>query len=191
METGTHHELLRDNGAYARLVQSQKLKESTPSDSDPALVEAEGAGKDGPEEKGGLDAPHADPDTEKMISTLKRTDTAPSLASAVLKDKAAARDAEAKANEYPFFYAFGRMARINRDAKWLYFWGCLGAGVGGMVSPVFGIIFGASWVLWWCVVHVVLIPLEARAMEGFQLSGQTLRVSGGLLPTPELVGGTD
>jgi len=147
LETGTHQELLRDNGAYARLVQSQKLKESTPSpsDSDAALVEAEGAGKDAPEgEKGGvgLDAPHADPDTEKMISTLKRTDTAPSLASAVLKDKAAARDAEAKAGEYPFFYAFGRMARINRDAKWLYFWGCVGAGVGGMVFPVFGIIYG-------------------------------------------------
>lgn len=139
METGTHDELLRDNRAYAHLVHSQKLKESAPSDDD-AVLEADEAGNDQPEDKG-ADVKQADPDTEKMISTLRRTDTAPSLASAVLKEKAAARDAEAK-TEYAFFYAFGRMARINRDAKWLYLWGCLGAAVGGMVFPVFGIIFG-------------------------------------------------
>lgn len=139
METGTHHELLRDNGAYARLVQSQKLKESAPSDDD-AVLEADEAGNDQPEEKD-ADVQQADPDTEKMISTLRRTDTAPSLASAILKEKAAARDAETK-TEYSFFYAFGRMVRINRDAKWLYLWGCLGAAVGGMVFPVFGIIYG-------------------------------------------------
>lgn len=150
METGTHQELLRDNGAYARLVHSQKLKESAPADDDDlALVEAEGAGKDQPEEKGG-DAQHADPDTEKMINTLRRTDTAPSLASDVLKEKAAARDGQATA-ERGFFYAFGRMARINRDAKWLYFWGCLGSAVAGMVFPVFGIIYGeSSRVRVWC-----------------------------------------
>ena len=142
METGTHQELLRDNGAYARLVHSQKLKESAPSDDDPALVEAGEGEKDAPEEKGS-DAQQADPDTEKMITTLRRTDTAPSLASDVLKEQAAARDAEGKA-EYGFFYAFGRMVRINQDAKWLYFWGCLGAAAAGMVFPVFGIIYGES-----------------------------------------------
>jgi ATP-binding cassette subfamily B (MDR/TAP) protein 1 len=105
-------------------------------------LEADEARKDQPEEKGS-DIQQADPDTEKMISTLRRTDTAPSLASAVLKEKAAARDAEEK-TEYAFFYAFGRMARINRDAKWLYLCGCLGATVGGMVFPVFGIIYGES-----------------------------------------------
>ena len=138
METGTHHKLLRDDRAYARLVQSQKLKESVPSDDD-AVLEADETGKDQPEEKG-ADVQQADPDTEKMISTLRRTDTVPSLAGAILKE-AAARDAEAK-TEYAFFYAFGRMVRINRDAEWLYLWGCLGAGVGGMVFPVFGIIYG-------------------------------------------------
>ena len=139
MESGTHDELLRDNGAYAHFVQSQKLKESAPSD-DNAALEVDEVGKGQPEEKD-ADVQQADPDTEKMINTLRRTDTAPSLASAVLKEKAAARDAEAK-TEYAFFYAFGRMARINRDAKWLYLFGCLGAAVGGMVFPVFGIIYG-------------------------------------------------
>jgi len=115
-------------------------------------VEADEAGNDQSEDKG-ADVKQADPDTEKMVSTLRRTDTAPSLASAVLKEKAAARDAEAK-TEYAFFYAFGRMARINRDAKWLYFWGCLGAAVGGMVFPVFGIIYGESDVSEVCCVLV-------------------------------------
>jgi len=64
-----------------------------------------------------------------MINTLRRTDTAPSLASAVLKEKVATRDAEGK-TEYGFFYAFRRMVRINHEAKWLYFWGCLGGGYG-------------------------------------------------------------
>lgn len=141
METGTHHELLRGNGAYANFVQSQKLKESAPS-ADDVASEVDEAEKGQREEKD-ADVQQADPDTEKMISTLRRTDTAPSLASAVLKEKAAARDAEAT-TEYAFFYAFGRMARINRDAKWLYLWGCLGAAVGGMVFPVFGIIYGES-----------------------------------------------
>ena len=139
MESGTHDELLRDNGAYAHFVQAQKLKESAPSDGDAAL-EADETGKGQSEEKD-ADVRQADPDTEKMINTLRRTDTAPSLASAILKEKAAARDAEGE-TEYAFFYAFGRMARINRDAKWLYIFGCGGAAVGGMVFPVFGIIYG-------------------------------------------------
>jgi len=141
LETGTHDELLRDNGAYGHLVQSQKLKESAPTDDDDAALDADRAREDLPEEKG-ADVQQADPDTEKMIGALRRTDTAPSLASAVLKEKAAAR-AETK-TEYEFFYAFGRMARINHEAKWLYFWGCLGSAVGGMVFPVFGIIYGES-----------------------------------------------
>ena len=116
MESGTHDELLRDNGAYAHFVQSQKLKESTPSDGDAAL-EADETGEGKLEEKE-ADVQQADPDTEKMINTLRRTDTAPSLASAILKEKAATRDAEGN-TEYAFFCAFGRTARINRDAKWL------------------------------------------------------------------------
>ena len=50
LEFGTHDELLRDNGAYAHFVQSQKLKERAPSDNDAAL-EADEAGKGKREEK--------------------------------------------------------------------------------------------------------------------------------------------
>jgi hypothetical protein len=78
-----------------------------------------------------------------MIGTLRRTDTAHSLASDALREKAA-RDGEAPA-EYGLVYAFGRIARINRDAKWLYLLGCLGAAIAGMVFPVFGIIYGAFY----------------------------------------------
>ena len=152
METGTHDGLLRSKGAYANFVQSQKLKESAPSADDDVALEADEAEKGQLEEKD-ADVQQADPDTEKMISTLRRTDTAPSLASAVLKEKAAARDAEAEP-EYAFFYAFGRMARINRDAKWLYLWGCLGASVSGMVFPVFGIIYGESVLSGACCISV-------------------------------------
>lgn len=146
------------------------------------MVEAGEGEKDEPKEKGGDAQQQADPDTEKMINTLRRTDTAPSLASDVLKEKAAEREAEAK-TEYGFFYAFGRMARINRDAKWLYLWGCLGAAVSGMVFPVFGIIYGESRATRGTN---YADTLEGRAMEGFQLQGQALRVSGGCTSFSEL-----
>ena len=54
-----------------------------------------------------------------MISTLRRTDTAPLLASAVLKETDAARDAEGK-TEYVFFYAFGRMVRTPSGCIFAY-----------------------------------------------------------------------
>ena len=139
MECGTHDEFLHGHGAYAHFVRSKKLEESSPSDDDAAL-EANEAGRGKPEEKNG-DVQQADPDTEKMIRTLRHTDTAPSLASAVFWEKVAAQDAEGK-TEDAFFYTLRQMVRINRDAEWLYLWGCLGAGVGGMVFPIFRVIYG-------------------------------------------------
>ena len=134
-------------------MQSQKLKESAPSDDDDnnnravdvdVEVNVNVDANDQAGEKAD-DTQHADPDTEKMVNTLRRTDTAPSLASDVLRGKTGAADADAGAQtEFGFFEAFGRMVRINRDAKWLYFWGCVGAGIGGMVFPVFGIIYGEA-----------------------------------------------
>ena len=63
LENGTHDELLRDNGAYAHFVQSQKLKESTSSDDDAAL-EAEEARRGKPEER--------TPTYNKQIRTRRR-----------------------------------------------------------------------------------------------------------------------
>ena len=113
LESGTHSDLIQAGGAYARLVQSQKLRE----------------GRERSENSGILDA-DASEESEHSIEKeireeipLDRRDTAHSLASEVLKQKKEAMGENEKEKDYHLTYLFKRMFLIVRDQWQSYFFG--------------------------------------------------------------------
>lgn len=114
LESGTHDELLSGNGAYAALVQAQKLRESNRTvaekETDSVSDETE--------------------DLEKAIREevpLGRKNTSRSLASEILEQKrVASQQSESKAS-YSMFYLFRRMGLIMRDHWPQYFYGASAA----------------------------------------------------------------
>jgi ATP-binding cassette subfamily B (MDR/TAP) protein 1 len=114
IESGTHHDLIQADGAYARLVQSQKLRE-------------------GRHESGGLlDADNASEESEHSIEKeiheeipLGRKNTGHSLASEVLEQKqeAMGENENEKGKDYDLPYLFRRMFLIIRDRWRYYFFG--------------------------------------------------------------------
>lgn len=114
LESGTHDELLQANGAYAALVQAQKLREANQpageKDDDSTGNEAE--------------------DLEKAIREevpLGRRNTNRSLASEILEQKrVAAQQNEVKAS-YSLFYLFARMGALMKDHWSRYLCGAIAA----------------------------------------------------------------
>ena len=116
LESGTHHDLIQAGGAYARLVQSQKLRE----------------GREGRERSDVLDADDASEESghsiEKEIREeipLGRKNTEHSLASEVLEQKQEAMGKNGKEKDYDLPYLFKRMFLIIRDRWKNYFFGAV------------------------------------------------------------------
>ena len=151
LESGTHNDLIQAGGAYARLVQSQKLRE----------------GRGGRESSGLLDADNASEDSahsiEKEISEeipLGRKNTGHSLASEVLEQKQQAKGENENEKDYELPYLFKRMFLIVRDRWKNYFFGAMFACrtclsfvyilfshtflVSGMVYPGFGVVYATG-----------------------------------------------
>ena len=110
IEYGTHDELLRkEDGAYIRLVNPQKLRGKTGND--PEAVEPEGAlgmvGVPGTD----LTAEDVEKINEKEVP-LGRINTAPSIPNSVIKARGANVITE---KEYSMWFMFKWMGRINRD----------------------------------------------------------------------------
>ncbi|KAG7440875.1 P-loop containing nucleoside triphosphate hydrolase protein [Guyanagaster necrorhizus] len=149
IEQGTHQQLLaKEGGAYARLVQAQKLRES-----DEAAAVA--AGEDTDEEE---DAPK---DMEKVAREevpLGRRNTGQSLASQILEQKKKEREGD-KEPAHSMYYLFKRMGKINKSQWRKYFLGTIFATMTGMVYPAFGVVY-------------------AKAINGFSFTGSELRHSG-------------
>ncbi|KAK0481286.1 P-loop containing nucleoside triphosphate hydrolase protein [Armillaria novae-zelandiae] len=126
LEQGNHQELLQKrDGAYARLVQAQRLRES---DEGTAVV---GEGDDAPE------------DTEKAAREdvpLRRRNTCQSLASEILERKNGEQKVD-RAPEHTMYYLFKRMGNINRSQWKQYFYGTIFAAITGMVYPAFGVVY--------------------------------------------------
>ncbi|KDQ06798.1 hypothetical protein BOTBODRAFT_140755 [Botryobasidium botryosum FD-172 SS1] len=151
LESGTHQELLKNpDGAYAHLVNTQRLRERNPAS---AHEDAE------------LASPVSDEKVVVMedepVPTLERRQTTTSGKSITsgVTDKLRADGSRVGEKEYGMFYLFKRMGAINRDTWKSYAFGSVFATMSGMVYPVFGIVYG-------------------KGIEAFQSTGSTLRHQG-------------
>ncbi|KAE9400469.1 multidrug resistance protein 1 [Gymnopus androsaceus JB14] len=127
LEEGTHDELIAKGDAYARLVQSQKLREAA------EITEAAEDGEplnEKPE------------DIEKAALEeipLGRKNTGRSLASEILEQKQ--QEGLVERTDYGIIYLFRRMGRIN-SASWRnYLIGGISAIITGLVFPAYGIVY--------------------------------------------------
>ena len=132
VEKGTHYSLLADeNGAYAQLVQNQKLSQKAAE----KLAEDE-------EEEEDVDSIPGSPMSEK-VPGLHRQITGRSIASALLEQQHARREEEAaQRGKISFMRLFARLIKLNgKHWKW-YILGVIGAICSGAIYPALAILFG-------------------------------------------------
>ncbi|KIL62960.1 hypothetical protein M378DRAFT_80370 [Amanita muscaria Koide BX008] len=129
IEQGTHSELLSSQGAYATLVEAQKLRETRETYNTNENHEDE-----------------TSKDMEKLAEEeipLGRKNTDHSMSSDIVRQRKLAAG-KAKGHEYGMLYLFYRMGKIVPEAWPSYFFGTIAATLNGMVYPAFGLVFAKS-----------------------------------------------
>ncbi|KAG2008663.1 multidrug resistance protein 1 [Coprinopsis cinerea AmutBmut pab1-1] len=129
LEQGTHNELLSANGAYAHLVQAQKLREANDSQA-----------VSGDDQEDGSDAAGYEKMAREEIP-LGRSNTGRSLASEIVEQRQKERESKEKKGDLNLPYLFKRMALLVPEQYTRYFLGAIFACLTGMVYPAFGIVY--------------------------------------------------
>ncbi|KAK7056875.1 hypothetical protein VNI00_002592 [Paramarasmius palmivorus] len=130
LESGTHEELLaNENGAYYKLVQSQKLREAAEVTDIPE------------DEKEDAKADEV-ADFVKEEVPLGRKNTNRSLASEILEQKQ--KEKKPEEDDYSLFYLFKRMGIINKSEWRRYVVGVIFACLTGCVFPAFGVVYARA-----------------------------------------------
>ncbi|ORY35855.1 multidrug resistance protein 1 [Naematelia encephala] len=138
LEEGTHYSLLaNESGPYAQLVLNQKLSQVAAVSSDQDASASDEA----------LDKlPPGSPVSEKFPG-LMRAATGRSMASAMMEDIQAKRQADDDEDDKiptGAFKMYARLFRINSDQKWQYITGFIGAICAGMVFPALSILYAKA-----------------------------------------------
>ena len=157
LEQGTHNDLLADeNGPYAQLVSNQKLNQTSGGkvDVDSDSEDDSPGAMTSDERLDRLASPHS-PAKEKGsgFPGLNRAMTGRSVASAAMEAVQAKRaEEEVAADKIPSAWKlYARLLRLNRQDKWYYILGVVGAICNGMVYPALAILFGQACVLFFHV----------------------------------------
>ena len=133
LESGTHNSLLADpSSSYAQLVNNQKL----------SAIAAETPMIETAEESAALR--RIDSPMSEKFPGLNRATTGRSLASAAMEDVTARKAEEDAADDAVpgQMKLYGRLLKLNKDQKWFYISGTIGAVCAGMVYPSISIVFG-------------------------------------------------
>ncbi|KAK8850386.1 hypothetical protein IAR55_004304 [Kwoniella newhampshirensis] len=148
LEEGTHYDLLaNESGAYAQLVQNQRLAAEAAADAAGVAVD-DGRPVWGHSNDALLlqNAAAQSPKNEKGFSELNRAYTGRSLASAAMENIQAKRETEAEDEDKTpsSFKVYFRLLAVNWDQRNIYFVGLFAAICAGMVYPAMAILFGAA-----------------------------------------------
>ena len=113
LESGTHSDLIQAGGAYARLVQSQKLREGRERRENSDVLDADAS----------EESEHSIEKEIREEVPLGRRNTGHSLASEILEQKKEAMGENGKEKDFSLLYLFKRMFVIIRDRWKNYFFG--------------------------------------------------------------------